>query len=44
MNNLEMNRAKEKLEKKHFRGWGFHAVLESYYVSKIKVFLNLLKF
>jgi hypothetical protein len=34
MNNLEMNRAKEKLKKPHFRG-GFHAVLETYYVTNI---------
>jgi len=33
MNNLEMNRAKEKFKKTHFRG-GFHAVLETYYVYK----------
>jgi hypothetical protein len=34
MNNLEMNSAKEKLKKTHFRGGGFHAVLETYYVYK----------
>jgi hypothetical protein len=33
MNNLEMNRAKEKL-KNSILGEGFHAVLETYYVSK----------
>ena len=33
MNNLEMNRAKEKL-KNSILGGGFHAVLETYYVYK----------
>ena len=33
MNNLEMNRAKEKLKKPHFRG-GFRGVLETYYMYK----------
>ena len=35
MNNLEMNRAKEKLKNSILGGGGgFHAVLETYYVSK----------
>ncbi len=35
MNNLEINRAKEKLKKLYFRrGGGFYAVLETYYVYK----------
>jgi hypothetical protein len=34
MNKLEIKIAKEKLKKPHFRGGGFHAVLETYYVYK----------
>ncbi len=34
MKNLEMNRAKEKLKNSILGGGGFHAVLETYYVSK----------
>ena len=40
MKNLEMNRAKEKL-KNSILGGGFHAVLETYYVSK---YLSIFKF
>jgi hypothetical protein len=41
MNKLEMNRAKEKFKKQHFEGRGFHAVLETYSVSK---YLGIFKF
>jgi len=34
MNNLEMNRAKEKFKKMHFRRGGILAVVETYYVYK----------
>ncbi len=44
MNSLEMNKAKEKLKKLHFffgGGGGFHAVLETYYMSK---YFSIFKF
>jgi hypothetical protein len=37
MNNLEMNRAKKKLKKPHFRG-GFHAVLETLCTNILSIF------
>jgi hypothetical protein len=41
MNNLKMNRAKENFKKSILGGGGFHAVLETYYVSK---YLSIFKF
>ncbi len=34
MNNLEINKANEKLKKLHYRRGGIYAVLETYYVYK----------
>jgi hypothetical protein len=41
MNNLEINRAKEKLKKLHFKGRGFYAVLETYYVYRYFMYFEI---
>ncbi len=34
MNNLEINSAKEKFKKPHFRRGGIYSILETYYMYK----------